>query len=281
MIDSATLQGLVEREVVTIVAAVKSRDCLVIGTDSMTQVIGTGEPPPGTPPGTPQLPPAAPRLLKGYSNATKLFQLGDLPIGVATWGAGNIGSLSVGGLVSDYQPPAVVTVQAIAEGLAASIQTAYNDKFGLLPPIQMPVLGFFVGGYSNNQLLSEVWEIRFPGQTVTLVRGQQDFGANWRGIERPFTRLHFGVDPRIAQVLSQAGVAQPIIQQVLRSFESPVIFDSMPIQDAIGFAEHILRTTIAMATYEIGFPSCGEPIQIAVIMRRKGFTWVNEPKFHV
>ncbi len=265
----------------TIVAAVKSRDCLVLGTDSMTQVIGALGPPAQTPPGTPSKPPEAPGFLKGYSNATKLFQVANLPIGVATWGAGNIGSLSIGGLVSDYQPLAEATVQAVAEGLGESIQTAYNANFGSLPKDKMPALGFFVGGYSNKQPLAELWEIRFPGPTISQVRGQQDFGANWRGIELPFSRLHFGADPRIEQVLTQAGVAQPVIQKVMRSFESPVIFDSMPIQDAVGFAEHILKTTIAFTTYEVGYPTCGEPTQVAVIMRRKGFTWVDEPRFHV
>jgi len=41
-------------------------------------------------------------VLKAYSNASKLFQLGDRPIGVMTWGVGNIGELSIGGVVRDF-----------------------------------------------------------------------------------------------------------------------------------------------------------------------------------
>jgi len=54
----------------TIVAAVKVRDGLILGTDSMTQITVQ----------TPQ----GPQVLKAYSNARKLFQIGDRRIGVMT-----------------------------------------------------------------------------------------------------------------------------------------------------------------------------------------------------
>ena len=53
----------------TIVASVKVRDGLVLGTDSMTQISAP------TPEGEIQ-------ILKAYSNARKLFQIKDAPIGV-------------------------------------------------------------------------------------------------------------------------------------------------------------------------------------------------------
>ena len=42
--------------------------------------------------------------------------------------------------------------------------------------------------------------------------------------------------------------------------------------------KYIIDTTIGAATYEIGVPSCGGPVNIAVITR-SGFKWVHEPKF--
>jgi hypothetical protein len=285
----------------TIVAVTKSRDCLAIGTDSMTTVVGPGAN------GTTQ-------VLKGYSNATKLFQLGTLPIAIATWGIGNIGSLSVGGMVSDFQshidskPTIPKTIPSIAQELATFVQTLYANAFPLIPvtptatkpsapsitpspkpttpdipalPPNLPILGFFLGGYSVNVQLPELWEVRFPGPMINLVRGPNDFGANWRGIEIPYSRLYFGFDPRIADVLTNAGVSPQLIQQVSTQFAIPVIFDSMPIQDTIAFTEHILRTTIGVSTYEMGQALCGDPIQVAVIVRRRGYVWVHEPAFHV
>jgi hypothetical protein len=54
----------------TIVASVKVRDGLALGTDSMTNIVSTTG--------------GARNVLKTYSNARKLFQLGDWPIGVMT-----------------------------------------------------------------------------------------------------------------------------------------------------------------------------------------------------
>jgi hypothetical protein len=218
-----------------------------------------------------------------------LFQLGDYPIGIASWGAGNIGARSVSGLILDYSETIKAlpsTIEEAARGLYQYIVPLYNTAFASIEISQQPLLGFFIGGYSQEQPLPELWEVRLPGtqqesNQVIIVRGQEDFGANWRGIELPFTRLHFGVDPRVLEQLLQHGVDQTIIQEAFQKYQSPVIFDSMPIQDAINFSSYILRTTIAFTTFEIGIPSCGEPLQIALILRRKGFVWVEEPRFHV
>lgn len=257
----------------TIVAAVKSRDALVLGTDSMTQVIG------GTPP----------QLLKSYNNATKLFQLGEYPIVAATWGSGNIAHQSIGGIVLDYAETVTKSpssIQQVAEGFAAFLGSIYDQAFAALAEDQRPVLGLLVGGYSVGKPLAELWEVRFPfvapgkGRTQ-IVRAPEDFGANWRGVEIPFTRLHFGYDPRLVEKFVALGVDPAVAIQTLTQFQSPVIFDSMPIQDTIDFAKHILRTTISLTTFELGFPPCGDPLQLAVVVRRKGFEWVEEPKFHV
>ncbi|RJO62367.1 MAG: hypothetical protein C4542_04285 [Dehalococcoidia bacterium] len=93
--------------------------------------------------------------------------------------------------------------------------------------------------------------------------------------------MYFGFDQRIADVLTKAGVSAQLVEQVKTQFATPVIFDSMPIQDAIGFTEHILKTTIGYSTYEIGQAACGDPIQVAVILKRRGYVWVHEPSFHV
>ncbi len=44
-----------------------------------------------------------------------------------------------------------------------------------------------------------------------------------------------------------------------------MIFDAMPIQDAINFCEFILKTTIGATEFEVGAPACGGPLQVAVV----------------
>jgi hypothetical protein len=261
----------------TIVAAVKSRDGLVLGTDSMSQVVGMAE----------DQKTAA--FLKAYGNATKLFRLGNLDIGIASWGVGNLGARSIGGLILDYSEtlgPSPTTIEDIARGLTRFVSPVYDSAFSAIEAPQRPPLGFLIGGYSQQQPLPDLWEIRLPliqsgSDNTARVRGPEDFGANWRGIELPFARLHFGFDPRALYDFVQLGVERSSVEQIFQKYQSPVVFDSMPIQDAINFCQYILRTTIAFSTFEVGIPACGEPLQITVILRRQGFIWVEEPRFHI
>jgi hypothetical protein len=261
----------------TIVAAVKSRDGLVLGTDSMSQVVGMRE----------DQKTAA--FLKAYGNATKLFRLGESDIGIASWGVGNLGTRSIGGLILDYSETLLslpATIEEAARGLTQFVGPVYDGAFSAIETRQRPPLGFLLGGYSQQQPLPELWEVRLPpiqpeADQVSRIHGPEDFGANWRGIELPFTRLHIGFDPRTLNDFIEQGVDRAIVEQIAQKYQSPVVFDSMPIQDAINFCGYILRTTIAFSTFEVGIPACGEPLQMAVILRRQGFIWVEEPRFHV
>ena len=60
--------------------------------------------------------------------------------------------------------------------------------------------------------------------------------------------------------------------------ETVVVFDGMPVQDAINFAVWILDTTIGWATFAVGTPSCGGPLQVATILADAGFAWIARPE---
>lgn len=261
----------------TIVAAVKSRDGVVLGTDSVSSVTQMN----------PNDPTAQPQFLKSYANATKLFRLGE-HVAAATWGSGNIAGNSISGIVHDFaqtmKSAPAATVEDVTGTLRDFVAQQYEAAFAAVPETNRPILGFLVGGYSPSDPLPELWELRFPlGQPlggVRCVRSEQQSGANWRGIELPFTRLHMGYDPRLLPRLVAAGLTPDSAAAAVKPFEAPVVFDSMPVQDAIDFAKHVLRTTIAYSTFEVGVPACGEPLQVAVVLRT-GFEWIDEPRFHL
>jgi len=253
----------------TICASVKVRDGLVLATDSMSQIQGqdaaTG----------------AIGVVKTYSNARKLFQAAKLPIGVMSHGIGNIGNRSIQGFMREFSPTAD-TVQEVAECLFEFIRSPYDSEFASLKPDQRPVLGFFVAGYSKSKPFAEEWEFLMPrDQGPKAVRPETVFGASWRGIDLPFTRLYKGFDPRIRQKLRNANLSDEKIKEILDGFESAVVFDGMPVQDAINFAAYIVRVTIGLATFEAGPPSCGGPLQVAAILPDSGFEWVMNPTFAV
>jgi hypothetical protein len=270
----------------SIVASVKVYDGIVIGAESMTQLFGNLG--------------AQAQYIKSYQHAQKIFQIANLPVGALTYGGGNIGNRSMESFVHEFSqsermggaapaagvpliPEGPKTVEAIATRLLAFLRNHYDHTFGSLPEPQRPVIGFFLAGYSPNEPLASEWEFILP-QAQTPVRARPDalVGASWRGVGIPFSRLFFGVDPRTEQMLAGLGVPQQTIaafkQLAQQQLTSRMAFDGMPIQDAIAFCKFIIDTTIGMATYEIGVPSCGGPVNIAVITRN-GFEWVSKPKF--
>jgi hypothetical protein len=250
----------------TICASVKVRDGLVLATDSMSQIQGTNEA-------------GETGVLKTYSNAKKLFRIGDLPIGVMSYGIGNIGKRSIQGFMRDFQSDAQ-TVEGVTTALYHYIKGYYDTEFGSLKEDQKPALGFFVAGYLHNQTFAEEWEFLLPRDTQPKeVRDAEEFGASWRGIDRPFTRLYVGVDPSLPGMLSELELDNETIRNLLDGFQAAIIFDGMPIQDAINFAAFILRTTIGMSTFEVGPPVCGGPLQIAVIFLDGKFQWISEHTF--
>jgi hypothetical protein len=257
----------------SIVACVKVYDGIVLGAESMTQLwanIG-----------------GQAQFIKSYSNARKLFRIGDLPVGVLTYGAGNIGNRSIESFVDDFgkqfRPSGNTTtlIEEVSRELLNCVRGPYETAFTQVPVAQRPPLGFYIAGYSAGQHLGSEFEFMLPAATQpTSARPVDQVGASWRGIAAPFSRLFFGVDPRVDELLRTAGVSPDIIQRfrelVTTSLVTKVAFDGMPIQDAIGFCRFILEATIGSATYELGMPSCGGPIHIAVITRA-GFRWVAEP----
>ncbi len=251
----------------TIVASVKVRDGLILGTDSMTTIFG----PQG--------------VLKTFSNARKLFRITGRPVGVMTYGLGNIGPRSIEGLVLDFcrkLEDGHGKVQELAQKLYDFIKDAYEQEFGGVPIDERPELGFLIAGYSDGEPLPEEFEFLLPGDPAPgEVRPADVFGASWRGQNIPFIRLYKGFDPRISEALRGQGLDDQQIESVTAGLEASVLYDGMPVQDAINFATFILETTIGYTAFEVGPASCGRPLQVATILADEGFKWIAKPELRV
>lgn len=255
----------------TIIASVKVRDGLILGTDSMTQIsIATEQ---------------GPQFLKAYSNARKLFQINDR-MGAMTYGLGNIGNRSIEGIVIDFArqtpPNTPGTVEEASGRLYDFVRAQYDAELDSVPADQRPGLGFYVAGYSEQEPFSEEFEFLLPRDEAPFAaRPAGLFGASWRGVDAPFTRLYKGFDPYILpQRLIENGVEPAQLDAIFApdgGLETGVIYDGMPVQDAINFAAYILETTIGWSTFAVGVPACGGPLQLATITTEGGFTWVTRP----
>lgn len=247
----------------TICASVKVRDGLVLATDSMTQIWGQDEKGNRHP-------------IKNYPNARKLFQICDHPIGVMTYGIGNLGPRSIYGFLRDFSSNYTEgkDVESVSRHLYNFIAQAYREQF---ESGEEPGLGFFIAGYSPGADFPEEWEFILPHDSkIRPVRPLEQFGSSWRGTSVPFTRLYKGFDPRALEELEKKKMPEEVIQ-ILKKYESPVVYDGMPVQEAINFAFFILQTTIGVSTFEVGAPSCGGPIQTATILPEVGFKWIEKP----
>lgn len=260
----------------TICVSVKTRDGIVLGTDSMSTVM---------------LPDAGGQTVvaKTYNNARKLVQIGDLPVGVFTYGLGNLGPRTVyshileyGRAIPGYRSGEDWNVERIATGLSLHIGKEYSaiyDESEIRPD-----LGLHVAGFATASALSEEWAIEFPDPGApALCMGSGDVGTNWEGIELPFARLFYAYDARLLQALQAAGMSPAVIQGVLEetSLAPQVLFEAMPLQDAINFAVYVLQTTIGFTLFESGPSLCGGQFQIAVISEEDGFQWVSKPEFRI
>ncbi len=263
----------------SIVACVKVYDGIVLGCESMTQLFA-------------EVAPGQVGLVKAFANAKKLFQIGDF-VGALTYGAGNIGISSVESLVGQFRKALAaksiigLTVQSITGELLEFVRQPYEKQFSGMSTERRPQMGFYVAGYSTGQDSGSEWEFLLPVDTTPRkARDENLFGASWRGVGVPFSRLYFGIDPRVPDLLRQQGMPDAeatriwsVLQAAMPRLTAPIVFDGMPVNDAIGFCRFVLQTTIGQATYELGVASCGGPLQIAVITREKGFQWISELEY--
>ena len=256
----------------TICVSVRVPDGIVLGTDSMSAVMGIQ-------------PDGQYGIVKTYKNARKLVQIANSPIGVFIYGQANIGKRSVYELIGEFDFDAKFnTVGKIATKLAKYIEGEYQREFSARIKEEQPTLGLYLAGSSPESQPLEEWEIRFPrNPTLRKPRQDEDYGVEWRGITTPFMRLYRGYDPEVLTYLQASGAAPQQVKKIKEGneFSTLIAFNFMPLQDAVDFAAFVLRTTIRYNQFEIGNATCGGSLQIAAITAESGFQWVQEPRLHL
>ncbi len=258
----------------SIVTSVKVSDGIVLGADSRTQLIGKGEK-------------GVIKIVKSYNHAQKLFGLEGKHFGILTYGIGNIGRRSVESYIIEFTNNEKLlgidnNLKNIAQNLLSFFKKAYLAQYEKIPKEQRPILGVYIAGYSEDNPLAEEWEFLVPiDGEVRRVRSPKELGSSWRGMALPFTRLQKGYDPRIIKELEKKDIPPKYLKVVvstMQQFKAQIIYDGMPLQDAIHLCRLILSTTVGVAKFEAGNQTCGGPLDIAVITRSEGFGWIKKKK---
>ncbi|MCG8351114.1 MAG: hypothetical protein MI924_25370 [Chloroflexales bacterium] len=234
-----------------------------------------------------------------YHYANKIFNLRKgFPIGVITWGAGNIGAASISTLVKDlrrrlsggaeeWRLSDRYTVKEAAEKFREFMfEETYLPVFK--DAEKKPDIGFILAGYSAAEGMAEEYQIDIIGGDCPeprLLRPKEQSGLTWSGEPEAITRLVMGFGVNLPHVLqqnlgvpaAQVDVAVDVIRQALTI---PLVVDAMPIQDAIDLAEFLVDTTIKFSRFTPGPATVGGPIEIAAISKHEGFKWVRRKHYY-
>lgn len=271
----------------TIAVCVKVHDGLVLASDSASSLLGI----------MPNQPSA---VINVYNNANKIFNLiKGKPIGCSTYGIGSIGQSSISTLMKDLRKRFInenddfksnedCSIKDIAEKLRKFIfEEKYIPALAEYPYLKGMNCGFFVGGYSNNSDLPELWQISISNgecAAPSQIREPAQAGINWAGELEAIWRLvkgyGMGLEPLLINMgmpKEQAGI---IIQRIQQPLEAPLVSPPMPIQDAVDLAEYLVHLTIMYSRFMPGAPTVGGPIEIAAITKHEGFKWVKRKHYY-
>lgn len=77
-----------------------------------------------------------------------------------------------------------------------------------------------------------------------------------------------------------AAEAGNLVNELRQRFQWNILFDGMPLQDAIDFGVYLANVTIGHSRFVVGPPVCGGHVDVATISHR-GFSWVRQKKHQV
>jgi len=268
----------------SICVSVRVAEGLVLAADSANVLLGLMDPKQ-----------KEPSIIQTFEHANKVCQLADLPIGVMSWGNAAIRDRTIQSLIMEceYEHEDVFkkqdcSVRTAAETLLHFIRHRYDRAHPERAGRDRPTIGVLVGGYSYRQFYSELYAFSLPnGEDVETVRpnkadGTPSFGTNWFGSGEALTRLIKGFDPRVLDDMVAHGIERDSVEAWAQAAvgELPLIFDGMPLQDAIDFANFAVQVTIGVCRFRAGPPVCGGKVDIAVITPGK-FHWAQRKQWAI
>src|ERR1039458_9618527 len=115
-------------------------------------------------------------ISKVFMDADKLFQLGKLKVGIATYGVASLHGRTIGSFISEFTANQgnadlpTLSLKEIAERLRnfflgyyrSFLEKIQTKPFDEIPNNMKGHLGLVIGGFSPGSFQSELWEIIIP-----------------------------------------------------------------------------------------------------------------------
>jgi len=237
-------------------------------------------------------------VVKTYEHAVKLFQLGDKPVGIATYGSAALGNRIVGSYIREFEtenPAQVVTKDATMKDIVEQLRLFFLDqyrktvvpemetlkgkKFKDIPVKERPLLGLAVGGFSTGKYLSEVWEIQIPfderPHSAKLWCGEGNFRPVWFSLNETIVRYQLGYDRNLIAELKQyftqlrgsplTSKEDAAIMAILHKYEYVIPFGGMPMGEGVAYVKFVVEMVINHYRFAIGAPVVGGKAQIGLV----------------
>jgi hypothetical protein len=230
---------------------------------------------------------------KVFLDSDKLFQLGTLRIGIATFGVAALEGRTIGSFVREFSLLTGNTdldkleIKEIVERLRVFFYDhykAFGEKVFGVPFDQIPsdkkgLLGFVVGGFSPGCFQSELWEIRIPANDKPYsakqwaAPGAVSFA--WFASALPITRYLKGFDPTLAaniiakfkDILGRpfTPTEEADLAKIIGAQEFVVQVAGMPIQSGIDCARFLVEFVLGHYRFTQTHPIVGGRTKIGVV----------------
>lgn len=260
----------------TICVAVKVPAGLVLASDSASSLINKNT--------TNYL---NPTRFKVLLNQEKIFQIGNLPIGVMSWGISSFNDVPIKVLLDEFSLKhkkllsiSRYDVEKISHALHIFLLKKYQQSFSGRE--YNPFFGLFCGGYSYEGLSSESYCFRFQEPNLMEELFKNYNGVAWFGDNHVLNRIIKGYGDDFLTHLINSGVDEDIIRKCTSNnvSETNFLFNNMSCQDAVLFASFCVKTTIDYYKFVPEVAVCGGDIDVC-LMTFNNFKWVNKRQVFV
>jgi hypothetical protein len=181
-------------------------------------------------------------------NAYKVVELRSVGVGVSAYDAGVINNQPVDSHVHRFEEEAVSPGDDVIS-VSEKLQQYFQSNF---PNVSV---GFHVAGYRTEGRASVPYVL--VGHTVR---------------EPVARRVNADAEGKVQYGITRAGDTM-VANRLIDPNHLP-LFPAMPLQDAVDYATHLIRTTVDTMRFEPRFPSVGGPIDVLVVTPG-GVRWVQ------
>jgi hypothetical protein len=281
----------------TIAACYLSSEGIVLGADSTSSVFVAN-------------PNGVDGQLHQLNYAQKVFEIGeDSTVGVAIWGMGSIGDLShrtfIAQCADDLAGSYCSDVRAIAERFSDRFWREYQprfqqylDRYAVLEqqaartPAEDGEIawlrqtfsgGFCLGGHTTASRAPQAFQFIYgPGIPQPPAPGALAPGsASFWGCPNIIERVLYSWDQQLFLAVLQSGKWTGTQQELFDIIAAHRIAQplDLPLREAIDWVHTVIYTTIKALKFSHYVPTCGGPIEIAVISSDRRFRWVRHKRF--